>query len=385
VLARRVREGNLRAALRLRRRGRRRQRRPAEAQGPRGHLRAAGSGGAHVRSSQEARLMAKKVLTLIKLQIPGGQANPAPPVGPALGQHGVNIMEFCKAFNAQTQQENGRITPVEITVYEDRSFDFITKTPPAAVLIKEALRVEKGSGEPNREKVGRLTRDQIRSIAETKMPDLNARDGGRDRPMSQHGKNYRAARAEIDREQLYSPAEAIRLLKSWPEKKFDETIEVHFNLGLNVRHAEQQLRGTLMLPHGTGRESKVAVFADGDKAREAQEAGADVVGTADLAKQIEDGFDDFDVAIATPDQMGVVGKLGRILGPRGKMPNPKTGTVTMDVGKAVQEAKAGKLEYRTDRGANVHVALGKKSFDERQLAENYAALLDEIMRAKPAA
>jgi large subunit ribosomal protein L11 len=120
--------------------------------------------------------MAKKVLTLIKLQIPGGQANPAPPVGPALGQHGVNIMEFCKAFNAQTQQENGRITPVEITVYEDRSFDFITKTPPAAVLIKEALRVEKGSGEPNREKVGRLTRDQVRAIAETKMPDLNARD-----------------------------------------------------------------------------------------------------------------------------------------------------------------------------------------------------------------
>jgi len=203
--------------------------------------------------------------------------------------------------------------------------------------------------------------------------------------VTQHGKGYRSARAEIDREQLYSPAEAIRLLKSWPEKKFDETVEVHFNLGLNVRHAEQQLRGTLMLPHGTGRESKVAVFADGDKAREAQEAGADVVGTAELAKQIEEGFDDFDVAIATPDQMSVVGKLGRILGPRGKMPNPKTGTVTMDVAKAVQEAKAGKLEYRTDRGANVHVTLGKKSFGEKQLAENYAALIDEIMRAKPSA
>src|SRR3954465_11425614 len=203
--------------------------------------------------------------------------------------------------------------------------------------------------------------------------------------MSQHGKNYRAARAEIDREQLYSPAEAIRLLKGFPDKKFDETVEVHFNLGLNVRHAEQQLRGTLMLPHGTGRESKVAVFADGDKAREAQEAGADVVGTADLAKQTEEGFDDFDVAVATPDQMGVVGKLGRILGPRGKMPNPKTGTVTMDVGRAVREAKAGKLEYRTDRGANVHVTIGKKSFDERQLVENYAMLIDEIMRAKPAA
>ena len=203
--------------------------------------------------------------------------------------------------------------------------------------------------------------------------------------MSQHGKNYRQARSQIDREQLYSPVEAIRMLKSFPAAKFDETVELHLNLGLNVRHAEQQLRGTLMLPHGTGRESRVAVFADGDKAREAQEAGADVVGTADLAKQIEEGFDDFDVAIATPDQMGVVGKLGRILGPRGKMPNPKTGTVTMDVAKAVQDAKAGKLEYRTDRGANVHVTIGKKSFDERQLLENYTALMEEINRAKPAA
>jgi large subunit ribosomal protein L1 len=200
-----------------------------------------------------------------------------------------------------------------------------------------------------------------------------------------HGKAFRQALGQFDREQLYSPAEAIRLLKSFETAKFDETVEVHFRLGLNVRHAEQQLRGTLMLPHGTGQDVKIAVFADGENAKEAKEAGADVVGTADLAKQIEEGFDDFDVAIATPDQMSVVGKLGRILGPRGKMPNPKTGTVTADVGKAVRDAKAGKLEYRTDRGANVHVVLGKKSFEERQLVENYAALIDEIMRAKPAA
>jgi large subunit ribosomal protein L1 len=200
-----------------------------------------------------------------------------------------------------------------------------------------------------------------------------------------HGKAYRNARAQIDREQLYSPAQAVRLLKGAETAKFDESVEAHFNLGLNVRHAEQQLRGTLMLPHGTGRDTKVAVFAEGDKAREAEEAGADVVGTNDLATKIEEGFDDFDVAVATPDQMGVVGKLGRILGPRGKMPNPKTGTVTMDVGKAVREAKAGKLEYRTDRGANVHVTIGKKSFEEQQLLENYAALVDEIMRAKPSA
>ena len=203
--------------------------------------------------------------------------------------------------------------------------------------------------------------------------------------MTQHGKRYRQSRGAIDREQLYSPVEAVKLLKGSETAKFDESVEAHFNLGLNVRHAEQQLRGTLMLPHGTGRETKVAVFAEGDKAREAEEAGADVVGTNDLAAKIEEGFDDFDVAIATPDQMGVVGKLGRILGPRGKMPNPKTGTVTMDLGKAVRDAKAGKLEYRTDRGANVHIPIGKRSFDERALVENYAALLDEIIRAKPAA
>jgi len=203
--------------------------------------------------------------------------------------------------------------------------------------------------------------------------------------VTRHGKLYRQERAEIDREELYSPAHAIRMLKSWPERKFDETIEVHFNLGVNVRHADQQLRGTLMLPHGTGREVRIAVFAEGEKAKEAQDAGADVVGSADLASRIEEGFDDFDVAIATPDMMGTVGKLGRILGPRGKMPNPKAGTVTFDVGKAVRDSKQGKLEYRTDRGANVHVAIGKKSFGERQLAENYAALLDEIVRAKPAA
>ena len=203
--------------------------------------------------------------------------------------------------------------------------------------------------------------------------------------MSAHGKQYRNARAVFDREQEYSPVDAIRMLKEMQTAKFDETVEVHFRLGLNVRHADEQLRGTLMLPHGTGKEAKVAVFAEGEKAKEAQDAGADIVGSADLAKRVEEGFTEFDVAIATPDQMGNVGKLGRILGPRGLMPNPKTGTVTMDVAKAVRDAKAGKLEYRTDRGANVHVSIGKKSFEERQLVENYAALVDEIVRAKPAA
>jgi large subunit ribosomal protein L1 len=203
--------------------------------------------------------------------------------------------------------------------------------------------------------------------------------------MSQHGKRYSAARTAVNREQAYTPLEAIRLLKDAPAAKFDETVEVHVRLGLNVRHADQQLRGTLMLPHGTGREQRVAVFAEGEKAREAEEAGADVVGAADLAKRVEEGFTEFDVAIATPDQMGNVGKLGRVLGPRGLMPNPKTGTVTFDVAKAVRDAKAGKLEYRTDRGACVHVPIGKKSFDEKALIENYATLVEEIVRAKPAA
>jgi len=203
--------------------------------------------------------------------------------------------------------------------------------------------------------------------------------------MAQHGKRYRQSRLQVDPEQVYSPLEAIRLLKSFDDAKFDETVEVHFNLGLNVRHADQQVRGTLMLPHGTGKDVRVAVFAEGEKAKEAEEAGADVVGSADLAAKIEEGFDDFEIAIATPDMMGTVGKLGRILGPRGKMPNPKAGTVTFDVGKAVRESKTGKLEYRTDRGANIHLSIGKKSFDERQLLENYATVIEEIMRAKPAA
>jgi large subunit ribosomal protein L1 len=198
-------------------------------------------------------------------------------------------------------------------------------------------------------------------------------------------KRRRRSRAGVDHERAYSPLEAIQLLKEQEAAKFDETVEVHMNMGLNVRHAEQQLRGTLMLPHGTGKDTRVAVFAEGEKAKEAQDAGADEVGSADLAKKIEEGFDDFDVAIATPDMMGTVGKLGRILGPRGKMPNPKAGTVTFDIAKAVRDSKAGKLEYRTDRGANVHLSIGKKSFDVRQLLENYAAVVEEIVRAKPAA
>jgi large subunit ribosomal protein L1 len=203
--------------------------------------------------------------------------------------------------------------------------------------------------------------------------------------MAKRGKTYIEAKQRFDREREYEPAEAIALLKQLKRAKFNESVEVHVRTGLNVRHADEQLRGTIALPNGLGKEVKIAVFAQGDKAREAEEAGADVVGAEDLAARIQDGFDDFDVAIATPDLMPVVGRLGRILGPSGKMPNPKVGTVTMDVAKAVKESKAGKVEYRTDRNAIVHLVIGKREFEDRALLENYAAVMDELVRAKPSA
>jgi len=200
------------------------------------------------------------------------------------------------------------------------------------------------------------------------------------------GKRLKAAKAQVDRLHLYQPLEAFRLLKSFEGAKFDEAVEVHFRLGLNVRHADQQLRGSLMLPHGTGRTKTVAVFAQGEHAKAAEEAGADYVGADDLATRVQEGWTDFDVALATPDMMAVVGRLGRVLGPQGKMPNPRSGTITFDIAKAVEEIKAGKIEYRTENKAPlVHVAIGKKSFDEQRLIENYAAVIEEIVRAKPAA
>ena len=203
--------------------------------------------------------------------------------------------------------------------------------------------------------------------------------------MSKHGKTYDDAKQRFDREREYAPAEAIALVKQLSRVKFNESVEVHVRTGLNVRHADEQLRGTIALPHGLGKNVKIAVFAQGEKAREAEEAGADVVGAEDLAEKIQNGFDDFDVAIATPDLMPVVGRLGRILGPSGKMPNPKVGTVTMDVAKAVEESKAGKIEYRTDRNAIVHLVIGKRDFEEQRLLENYAAVVEELIRAKPSA
>jgi len=198
-----------------------------------------------------------------------------------------------------------------------------------------------------------------------------------------HGKRYRKQHGKVQRDRRYPPAEAVALVKETAAAGFDETVELHVRLGVNVRHAEEQLRGTLALPHGLGKEVTVAVFAEGQKARDAEAAGADFVGAGDLAEKVEEGWTGFDVAIATPDMMPTVGKLGRVLGPQGKMPNPKIGTVTEDVEKAVADSKSGKVEYRTDRQAVIHMAIGKASFDAQALLENYATVIDEINRAKP--
>ena len=203
--------------------------------------------------------------------------------------------------------------------------------------------------------------------------------------MAKRGKRYQDVAKLIDTDKLYSPSEAIALVKKCASAKFDETVEVAFKLGVDSRHADQQVRGTVVLPHGTGRDVRVLVFAKGEKAEEARSAGADFVGDEDLAEKIQGGWTDFDVAVATPDMMGVVGKLGRILGPRGLMPNPRTGTVTMEVAKAVEESKAGKVEYRVNKEAGMHVPIGKVSFTEEQLYGNFVALMDAVVKARPPA
>ena len=264
--------------------------------------------------------MAKKINGYVRLQVKAGEANPSPPVGPALGQQGVNIMEFCKAFNAATaKMEKGLPIPVVITVYSDRSFTFITKTPPASVLLKKSLKLASGSGKPNTEKVGKATRAQLEEIAKMKQPDLTA--------------------ASLDA--------AVRTI-------------------------------------ATGRSVRVAVLAQGANADAGKKAGADIVGFEDLAETILKGEINFDVLIATPDAMRVVGKLGQVLGPKGLMPNPKVGTVTADVATAVNNAKRGQVQFRSDKNGIVHVSIGKADFEAKKLAENFKALLADLRKAKPA-
>ena len=346
--------------------------------------------------------MAKKVIKIIKLQIPAGQANPAPPVGPALGQHGVNIMEFCKAFNAATQGPNaGQITPVEISVYEDRSFTFITKTPPAAVLIKEALNLQSGSGEPNRTKVGTLSRDQLRQIAETKMPDLNANDveaamnivAGTARSMgvevapdgrqAVHERTRRRSTAST----LYAPLEAVRTLKSLRDGQVRRD-----GRGAHAAGRQRAPRRPAAARHAVPA-ARPGQDGDRGRVRPGREGQGGRGGRRRLRRRrrprrarCTEGWTDFDVAIATPDMMGTVGRLGRILGPQGKMPSPKAGTITFDIGKAVSRRQGGqdRVPHRPHRASSTS-RIGKKSFDEQALVENYGAVLEEILRAKPAA
>src|SRR5436309_9153173 len=203
--------------------------------------------------------------------------------------------------------------------------------------------------------------------------------------MTKRSKAYQAAAKLVEPDKIYSPLEAAKIVRETSPTKFDGTVEVALRLGVDPRKADQMVRGTVSLPHGTGKTARVIVFATGDKAEEARAAGADKVGSDDLIQEITDGFLDFDAAIATPDQMAKVGRIARVLGPRGLMPNPKTGTVTPDVAKAVADIKGGKISFRVDKQANLHLVIGKASFSEQQLVENYAAALDEIMRAKPSA
>lgn len=203
--------------------------------------------------------------------------------------------------------------------------------------------------------------------------------------MAKHGKRYLEAAKKVDREKMYEPREALELVKSIAPAKFDETVEVAFRLGIDTKRADQQVRGAVVLPHGTGKTKRVLVFTKGEKAKEAEQAGADFVGDDDLINKVSQGWLDFDVVVSTPDMMGQVGKLGRILGPKGLMPNPKTGTVTFDVAKAVQEIKAGKVEYRADKAGIVHVPIGKVSFDTDKLTENLKTLAEALIKAKPAA
>jgi large subunit ribosomal protein L1 len=345
--------------------------------------------------------MAKKIVGYIKLQIPAGKANPSPPVGPALGQRGLNIMQFCKEFNAQTQaMEPGMPIPVVITAFGDRTFTFIMKTPPNTYFLKKAAGITKGTTTPGKgNAVGRVTMAQLRERRdqdeghERQRRGRRRQDAGRLGPLDgpdrggglimAQGKRLKAVYQKIDRTKTYTLPEAIALVKAASKVKFDETVELSMNLGIDPRHADQMVRGLISLPNGTGKTVRIGVFARGPKAEEARAAGADVVGAEDLAEKVQAGEIAFDRCIATPDMMALVGRLGKILGPRGLMPNPRLGTVTMDVKGAVSAARAGQVEFRAEKAGIIHAGIGKVSFDDDKLLENARALADAIQKARP--
>ena len=348
--------------------------------------------------------MAKEVAGLIKLQIKGGAANPSPPVGPALGSKGINIMDFCKAFNARTQDRAGKVLPVIITYYTDKSYDFVVKTPPVAVQLMEAAKIKGGSAEPNRKKVAEITWDQVRTIAQEKMPDLNcftvesamtlvagtARSmgitvKGEFPGMSKLTKNQKLVADKIEAGKAYTLKEAASLVKEITTTKFDASVDIDVRLGVDPRKANQMVRGVVSLPNGTGKVTRVLCLCTPDAEAAAKEAGADYVGLDEYIEKIKGGWTDIDVIITMPSIMGKIGALGRILGPRGLMPNPKSGTVTMDVAKAVREVKQGKIDFKVDKTGIVHTSIGKVSFTAEMIAQNAKEFIATIIKLKPAA
>ena len=348
--------------------------------------------------------MAKEVAGLIKLQIKGGAANPSPPVGPALGSKGINIMGFCKEFNARTQDKAGKIIPVVITYYTDKSFSFELKTPPAAVQLKEAAKVKSGSAEPNRKKVASVTWDQVKAIAEDKMKDLNcftvesamklvagtARSMGITvitsiKTMSKLTKNQKLVADKVEAGKAYSLKEAAELVKEITTTKFEASVDIDVRLGVDPRKANQMVRGVVSLPNGTGKVTRVLALCTPDQEAAAKEAGADYVGLDEYIDKIKGGWTDVDVIITMPSCMGKLGPLGRVLGPRGLMPNPKSGTVTMDVAKAVKEVKQGKIDFKVDKAGIVHTSIGKVTFTPDQIFENAKEFISTIIKLKPAA
>ena len=327
--------------------------------------------------------MAKEVAGLIKLQIKGGAANPSPPVGPALGSKGINIMGFCKEFNARTQDKAGKILPVVITYYADKSFSFIIKTPPAAVQLLEAAKVKSGSAQPNRKKVASVTWDQVRTIAEDKMSDLNCFTV--ESAMKLIAKNQKLVADKVEAGKAYSLKEAAELVKEITTTKFEASVDIDVRLGVDPRKANQMVRGVVSLPNGTGKVTRVLALCTPDQEAAAKEAGADYVGLDEYIEKIKQGWTDVDVIITMPSCMGKLGPLGRVLGPRGLMPNPKSGTVTMDVAKAVKEVKQGKIDFKVDKAGIVHTSIGKVSFTPEQIYENAKEFLQTIIKLKPAA
>ena len=340
--------------------------------------------------------LAKEVAGLIKLQIKGGAANPSPPVGPALGSKGINIMGFCKEFNARTQDKAGKILPVVITYYADKSYSFEIKTPPAAVQLMEAAKVKSGSAEPNRKKVASVTWDQVRAIAEDKMADLNcftvesamklvAGIIYNFKKMSKLTKNQKSVADKVEAGKAYSLKEAAELVKEITTTKFDASLDIDVRLGVDPRKANQMVRGVVSLPNGTGKVTRVLCLCTPDAEAAAKEAGADYVGLDEYIEKIKGGWTDVDVIITMPSCMGKIGPLGRVLGPRGLMPNPKSGTVTMDVAKAVKEVKQGKIDFKVDKTGIIHASIGKVSFTPEQIYQNAKEFIATVIKLKPAA